>query len=202
MKTLTEFFGPALKAALKTKEELTAAGKTAEELPAAMGEALKLEGDKLTRMMGALEAVGSKWGDLKRVVVIGLNEGEKAPNGAQMIGEAYFMAEYYPPIAKAAPTRGGRDGGREGRGGRGGRDGGKRDGKRGGRGGRDGERSGGGRGPGRGDGERSAGGRPPRAPRAPMPSDGKVLIGPPPSAKPVSAPASSGTDSASGASGQ
>lgn len=151
MKTLTEFFGTALKTARKAKEDLTAAGKTLEELPAALGEALKIEGDKLKHLMGAIEAVGSKWDDLKRVVVSTLNEGEKAPAQAQAIGETYYTVEHYPPVAKSGGRPGPSDQrnskGRGGKGGRGGRDGG-----RGGRGGRDGGREG--------------GGRPPRGPRS------------------------------------
>lgn len=173
MKTLTEFFGPALKTALKAKEDLVAAGKTAEELPAAIGEALKVEGDKLKHLLSALEAVGSKWGDLKRVVVLGLNEGEKAPGQAQLIGEAYFVTEYYAPVGKPVAARGGRDDSRGGRGDKK-RGGGKREG----RGGRDG----GGRG---GDSRREGGDRPARAPRseAPMAAGAKPVIGPRPTPK-------------------
>src|SRR6476660_8274290 len=98
MKTLTEFAVVTLKNAAKTKQELTTAGKTAEELPAAMGETLKLEGDKLTFVMNALEVVGAKFDDLKRVVVFTLAEGEKAPYGAIQKGEQYYSSEYYPPL--------------------------------------------------------------------------------------------------------
>lgn len=122
MKTLTEFFATSLKAAQKAKEELVAAGKTAEELTAALGEQLKLEGDKLTRMISALDAVESRWDDLKRVVVLGLGEGEKAPAHARMVGELVFVVEHYAPLnVKKAPQeshRRGRDG-KKGRGGRG-----------------------------------------------------------------------------------
>ena len=180
MKTITEFTVTTLKNALKTKQELTTAGKTAEELPAAMGEALKLEGDKLTILMSALEAIEKKTNDLKRVVVLTLAEGEKAPKGAEQKGDHYFCIEFFPPMPGQERKGRGRDGGRGGRDDKGRGD--KRGGKRGG--GRDGK----GRGPGRGDrpggeGMRAAGGpggapseggkpggdqrrrRPPRGPR-------------------------------------
>jgi hypothetical protein len=141
MKTLTEFNGFALKNALETKKQLVAAGKTAEELPAAMGEALKLEGDKLTFYLAAIEVAEARPDNLKRVVVLDIPETEKAPKGAEKKGEKYFIAEYfYTP----APKREGRGQGRhEGRG-----DGKKRGKGRGGRGGR-GQRD-----------ERGRGGRP------------------------------------------
>ena len=135
MKTLTEFAAVTLKNALKTQAELTTAGKTAEELPAAMGEALKLEGEKISHLVSALGLLnGKKTQDLKRVVVLKLNEGEKAPSGAQLIGENYFNVEFYPSLQ---PARGDR----EERGARGGRDG-KGKGKGKGRGGKGGERGG------------------------------------------------------------
>ncbi len=164
MKTLTEFAVVSIKNAAKTKQELTTAGKTAEELPAAMGEALKLEGDKLGYLMNAVELVGEKLEDLKRVVVFTLAEGKKAPHSAVQKGEHYYSTEYYPSLN---PPKGRGPQGGHGEKGRGGKDGKK--GKRG-RGGR------GGRGEGRG-GERSAGGpgegqspRPPR--RGPRPERG------------------------------
>jgi hypothetical protein len=152
MKTLTEFAAATLLNALKTKKELTASGKTPEELPAAMGESLKLEGDKLAFLLHAADLIESKTVDLKRVIVFTLAEGEKAPNGAQAKEEKYYAAEYYPPLVKPGANRGGeRDSSRSDRGGRGDRKG--RDGK-----GRSGK--GGPGGPGRpsGNDKRNAGG--------------------------------------------
>ncbi len=150
MKTITEFSVTTIKNALKTREELTTAGKTPEELPAALGEALKLEGDKLTILLGALEVVEKKTNDLKRVVVLTIAEGEKAPQGAVQKDAHYFNIEFYPPLPgqeRKGRGQGGEKGGRDGKG-----RGDKRGGKRGG--GRDGGRDGKGRGP---RGERAAG---------------------------------------------
>lgn len=146
MKTLTEFNAIHIKNAAKTRTELTAAGKTAEELPAAMSEALKLEGDKITMMVNALETVGTKVNDLKRVIVFTITEGEKISlHGAVQKGEHYYAVEYYPPIAGKGGDRGGRPG-RDSRdaGGRGGDRGKGKRGAGGGKpGGRGGERTGG-----------------------------------------------------------
>ena len=175
MKTLTEFAALTLKNALSKKQELTSAGKTAEELPAALGEALKLEGDKLAFMIAALDMVGEKTHDLKRVLVSALNEGENAPSSAKLIGEKYYTVEYYPPVHKAgadkqAPAAGGRDGAgggrRDGKGGRGGKGGGRND-----RGGGGSGRDGGGRGPG------GPGGSGPRSPKpAQLGGTGKLPV--------------------------
>ena len=145
MKTLTEFAAPTLKNAHAKKQELTTAGKTAEELPAALGEALTLEGDKLAFLLAALDTVGEKMADLKRVVVSQLAEGEKAPSGARLVGEKYYTVEYYVPMhrggAEKHDDRDSRGGRRDGKGKRGGKPG-ERGGKPGERGGKPGERGG------------------------------------------------------------
>lgn len=131
MKTLTEFSSSVIKAAIKAKQDLVTAGKTIEEIPAALGESLKLEGEKLTFVIGAIELVERKLEDLKRVVVMKLNEGEKAPGGVVQKGEHCFSAEYYPPLnpPKAAHGKDHRHdgkGSKDRKGGRNGRDKGRR----------------------------------------------------------------------------
>ena len=103
MKTLTEFFGMNLKQAAQTRKELIVSGKTPEELTGALGEALKMEGDRLNHLIHALDAVGTRVQDLKRVVVFTLNEGEKAPQKAVQKGEHYYLVEYYPTLERAQP---------------------------------------------------------------------------------------------------
>lgn len=148
MKTITEFAASTLKNAQKTREELIGSGKTPEELPAAMGEALKLEGDRLNHLLSALDSVGTKTTDLKRILVIALNEGEKAPSQAKQVGEQYFIVEYYPSLNPPKQARRGE----EGRGEKRGRGKGKRGGK--------------------GRGDRDQKGRGPRPERAPRPTQG------------------------------
>jgi hypothetical protein len=128
MKTITEFPGMNLKNAAKVKSDLVAAGKSPEELPQAMGEALKLEGDRLNFLIGALEIIGTKFNDLKRTVVYTLNEGEKVPPGMTQKENYAFSIEYYPSLEKPKPKgqfpEGRGDGKRRGKKGkgRGGRD--------------------------------------------------------------------------------
>ncbi len=182
MKTLTEFTVSHLKSAAEKRQELTTAGKTPEELPAALGEVLKLEGDKLNFVIHSLEAVEGKSQNLKRVVVLSLAEGEKAPGGAVQKGDHYYMLEYYPPLPGERPAKSA-DGRRGGRGDkRGDKRGGKGRGDRGNRG-PGGPGGFGGRGPRRDENTTQAGaegappsegGRPPRnrgprQPRAPRP---------------------------------
>lgn len=143
MKTITEFSGFQLSAALKTSKELTTAGKTAEETSQALAEAYKLEGDKLKHFTAALEVAKTRSDHLKRVIAFSIAEGEKAPAGSvEKEGTHYISEFFYVPETKK--PHGGRDGKKFG--GKGGR-GGKGKGKGGGRGGdRDGRGGGGGRG--------------------------------------------------------
>jgi len=133
MKTLTEFFGPNLVRALQTRQECLAAGKTAEELPAALGESLKVEGEKLQRLCVALELIEKKHDRLKRVIVLQPAEGQKAPSGAVERDGLVYVIEFFAAPAGSAPEkkadprddkrrggkRGDRRGGGEGRGGEG-----------------------------------------------------------------------------------
>jgi hypothetical protein len=125
VKTLTEFDGFSLRNALAKKQELAASGKTADDLPQALGEALKVEGDRLTYLLAALEVIESKPENLKRVVVYNVDEGKQAPKGTIEKGGKHFLAEYFfIPSAKkerrtsAGPGKGSR-GKKKGRGGRG-----------------------------------------------------------------------------------
>lgn len=104
MKTITEFSGIFLNNAIRSADELTAAGKTAEELPVALGEALKVEGDRLKLLVHAVGVARGR-ARLKRVIVLTLGETEKAPSGAQKIEENHFLPEFYP----APPSAQGRD---------------------------------------------------------------------------------------------
>jgi hypothetical protein len=139
MKTLTEFTATTLANAAKAKQELIAAGKTPEELPAALGEALKVEGDKLSLLLSALDTLGEKAPkDLKRVVVLSLGEGEKAPAGSKQVEDKCFLIENYAMPSKGPQGAGPHDdkkGRGDKRGGGKGRGGGGRDDRRGGGGG-------------------------------------------------------------------
>ncbi len=104
MKTLTEFPGMNLKSAVKIRNGFIADGKSPEELSQLLSQTLKLDVDKLSFLMNALEVVGSQWEDLKRVVVFGLNAGEKPSVGGIQKGDHIYLVEHYasvsPKIAK------------------------------------------------------------------------------------------------------
>lgn len=123
MKTLTEFDGFSLRNAITKKKELLAAGKTAEELPQALGEALKVEGDRLTLLLAAVELTESKTDQLKRVVVYSVEEGKSAPKGTVEKDGKHFLTEFFfaPSSQKAPRDEKGRGGGRDKKGGRGGK---------------------------------------------------------------------------------
>lgn len=144
MKTLTEFASVHLTRGLALMNEWTTAGKTAEEQQAGLTETFKFEGDKLKHFTQALNTIKEKSAQIKRVVVLTLAEGEKAPQGASELEGHAYLAEYFPapfnPNAKKADDRNAR-GGRDGK--RGGKRGGRDDKRGGGRGGRDDKRGGG-----------------------------------------------------------
>jgi hypothetical protein len=146
MKTITEFSGFQLSAALKKFAELSTSGKTAEECAQEMGSLYKLEGDKLKYFLAALDVAKAKPNHLKRVLVFSLNEGEKAPAGAiEKEGTHYASEFFYVPEPKKNQKREGKHFGGKGRGGKG------RGKGRGGKGG--------------GDRDRNERGRAPRGPR-------------------------------------
>ncbi len=125
MKAVTEFPNYLINKAITAKSTLTTEGKTVEEIQQTLGETFKFEGDKLSHFIRSIEVAEAKTEELKRVMVISLNEGENAPARAVKIEDHYYVPEYYPSAKPAAaPTN--EKGGRKGRGGKGG--GGKRDG--------------------------------------------------------------------------
>ncbi len=147
MKTLTEFSGFQVKAALQKEAELVKEGKAAEEIPAAIGEALKVEGDRLKWLGHAMAVAKDRTESLKRIVVLILDEKDKAPVHAEKREEHHYLPEFFPAISferkgqGRGDGRGDRDRGKGKRGGRGGRGARGRDGGRGrdsGGGGRDG----------------------------------------------------------------
>ena len=127
MKTLTEFSSFSLKTAVQTADQLATSGKTPEEMPAALGEALKLEGDKLNWMVAAIDVARSRGQGLKRILVMSLAEGEAAPAGAEAKEGFVLLPEFFPGPAAAQKKHADREEGRGGRGGRGGGKGGRGD---------------------------------------------------------------------------
>lgn len=123
MKAVTEFANFTLSQALKQKAALAAEGKTAEEIQEQLGQSFKLEGEKLGYFMTALEVAASNSENLKRVMVMKLNEGEAAPSKATLANELHYVPEFHIDF-KAQQAAKKND--RGGKGGRGGRAGGER----------------------------------------------------------------------------
>lgn len=123
MKSVTEFQGFTLSKALQTKNALAAEGKTAEEIQTSLGETFKMEGDKLKYFVNALEVAGQNPQNLKRVVVVSLNEGEAAPAKATQFEEMHYLAETISTAKYEAPAKPDKNArGGKGRGGKGGGD--------------------------------------------------------------------------------
>ncbi len=122
MKAVTEFSAFTLNKANQVRANLLSEGKTPEEIQTNLGESFKLEGDKLSYLIQSLEIAAANVQNLKRVVVVQLNEGESAPAKAVQGEKVHFIPEFFvqasAPAASTAQGKGGRGGG--GRGGKGG----------------------------------------------------------------------------------
>lgn len=123
MKFVTEFANITLKQALSAKNALAAEGKTPEEIQTSLGEKYKYEGEKLTHLTNALEVASQNTENLKRVLVVSLNEGEKAPAKAVQVEAFHYVPDFVvvarPAQQESKDARGGRGG--KGRGGGGGK---------------------------------------------------------------------------------
>ena len=122
MKNVTEFQSFVLTKGLTAKTALTGAGKTPEEVLAGLGESFKLEGEKLKYFAAAIDVAAQNTQNLRRVLVIALNEGEAAPAKAVQVEEHYYLPEILnlsaPVKAEATDRKGGRGGfGGKGKGG-------------------------------------------------------------------------------------
>lgn len=125
MKVVTEFANFTLNKALQTKTALAGEGKSPEEIQQSLGEAFKLEGEKLGYLMTAIDIASQNKEGLKRVLVMSLNEGEKPPAKASKVEEMYFVPEMHIERQAKQPHKDEGKGGRHGRGGKGGKGGGK-----------------------------------------------------------------------------
>ncbi|CAN5653194.1 hypothetical protein BH10BDE1_BH10BDE1_26500 [soil metagenome] len=123
MKAVTEFASFTLNAALKAKAALAAEGKSPEEIQTALGTTYKYEGEKLGFFMSALEVAAANSENLKRVLVVRLAEGERAPAKATQTEDIAIYPESLVTVRADKPKDDGKRGGRGG----GGRGGGKND---------------------------------------------------------------------------
>jgi len=123
MKAVTEFPAFTLTKAIQTKAAMVAEGKTPEEIQANFAESFKFEGEKLSCFIHSLEVASSNAQNLKRILVVKLNEGETAPAKAVKVEDYHFIPEFLVQ-ANAPKTDQGSKGGRGRQGGRGGKGGG------------------------------------------------------------------------------
>lgn len=117
MKAVTEFASFTLNAALKAKAALAAEGKSPEEIQASLATTYKLEGEKLGYFITALDVAAANSENLKRVLVVRLSEGEKAPAKATQTEDIAIYPEALVMVRADKPKDDKRGGGRGGRGG-------------------------------------------------------------------------------------
>lgn len=104
MKSITEFNSHKLAKGLHAKTALAAEGKTADEIQQSLGEAFKLEGEKLKFFFNALDVASQNIDKLARVLVVKLNEGESIPPKAVLIEEHHYLPDFL--VDTPAPTHG------------------------------------------------------------------------------------------------
>lgn len=103
MKSVTEFFTHKLVKGIESKTALEAEGKTPEEIQASIGEAFKLEGDKLKHFLNSMTVATEHMENLARIQVISLNEDEAAPAKSIKIEDHHYIPDFRnlkPPPAK------------------------------------------------------------------------------------------------------
>ncbi|MCC2680126.1 MAG: hypothetical protein K0R29_2702 [Pseudobdellovibrio sp.] len=116
MKFVTEFANVTLTNALKSRAALAAEGKPAEEIQSSLGTTYKMEGEKLTHLVNAVEVASQNTENLKRVLVVSLNEGEKAPAKAVQVEAFHYIPEF---LVTSRPVQAEKKDSKFGRGGKG-----------------------------------------------------------------------------------
>jgi hypothetical protein len=109
MRTVTEFSGSTIAKAHAVRARLLGEGVAAEAMAERLGAEVGLTGDRVTRLLEALEAVGA---DPSRVRLVRVFPAEEQPKGSTKIGEFNYLVDLQP----SAPPRGKRDRDRGGRG--------------------------------------------------------------------------------------
>lgn len=113
MKHITEFPSFILSKAVTAKTSLSGEGKTPEEIQANLGETFKFEGDKLKHFVAALDVAAQNTSNLRRILVVSLNEGENVPVKAVKVEEHYYVPEF---LVLSAPVKESSEGRRGGKG--------------------------------------------------------------------------------------
>ena len=107
MKTLTEFSGVIVRKAHQVRSQGAADGKDEAALSESVGAAVGMKGDRLARLIEALQFV--KQADNVRQIRV--YQGEKGPAGCQTVGEYHYVLELLQSgSSKRRDQRSGRDG--------------------------------------------------------------------------------------------
>jgi len=94
MKAVTEFPAFTLTKAIQIKTTLTAEGKTPDEIKENLGQNFKLEGEKLGYLIQSIDVATTNSQNLKRVIVVKLNEGEVPPVKAVQVEDVHYIPEF------------------------------------------------------------------------------------------------------------
>lgn len=102
MRTVTEFPGVVIRQVLLTRTKLVSGGTAEDQLSAAIGEAHKVEGDRLSHLVKTLQIVGEDASHVARVRVFAGEDETKMPKGSVKEGEHFYLVER---IQSAAPPK-------------------------------------------------------------------------------------------------
>jgi hypothetical protein len=120
MKAITEFSVFTLNKANLAKAALVAEGKTPDEIKESLGTSFKIEGEKLGYFIQSLEIATANTQNLKRVLVVKLNEGEATPAKGIKAEDVCFVPDFLVLTPASSASAGNSKGGKGGRpGGRG-----------------------------------------------------------------------------------
>lgn len=114
MRTITEFSGLLLQRAAQVRSRLQTEGVAAELLGEQLGAEVAVSGDRLARLLEAVEAVGDQAGRVRLVRVFGA---EDDPKGAKKVGDFRYLVDLQPEARPAGRQGRGRDRDRGKRGG-------------------------------------------------------------------------------------
>src|SRR5689334_20804589 len=101
MKTVTEFSGSTLKTAAAAKAKLVGEGVAPEQLSERLGADVGVTGDRLARLVEALEAAGDQ---VEKIRLMRVFAGTDEVKGAKKIGEFNYLVDLQPSMQ---PARGG-----------------------------------------------------------------------------------------------
>lgn len=113
MKSVTEFFSHKLVKGNEAKAALVAEGKSPEEIEQSLGEAFKLEGDKLKFFVNSMKVAEDNAEKLGRILVYKMDEGESVPPKAVLLEEHCYIPEFQKSAMAPVLTKATKDSGQK-----------------------------------------------------------------------------------------